>query len=85
MQHPRDSLISDEELRAMVLDVLLVRSGFNRLGSLREALERLGIGRNGVCDELKNCKQRINMDRNRHTFVFTTQEVTLTLPTSSHN
>jgi hypothetical protein len=85
MYRPRGLLTSDEEFGAMVLDVLLVCSGFNRLRALRETLERLGIGRNGVGNELKNCKQSTMTTQNRRTFVFTTQEVTLTLPTSSHN
>jgi hypothetical protein len=54
IQGQRDLLKSDKELRAMVLGVLLVCSGSNRLGPLGEALERFGIGRNGVGNKLEN-------------------------------
>jgi hypothetical protein len=53
IQGQRDLVKSNEELRAMILDVLLVCSGSNRLGPLGEAFERLGIGRNGVGNELE--------------------------------
>jgi hypothetical protein len=53
IQGQRDLVKSNKELRAMVLDVLLVCSGGNRFGPLGEALERLGIGRNGVGNELE--------------------------------
>jgi hypothetical protein len=73
----------------VVLDVLRVGAcGLNILRSHWEALQRLGIRRNRMSNELGVCQYGVLIyafEGTQFTFVFVTQDVTFTLPTSSQS